>query len=90
MLKEILQEIAKGRGYSRAGLARRLDISEDVLEQMMRDLARKGYLAPLSPTQETACGGCSLHQACAGCPVDKVSTPSGWVLTAKGRRVTDD
>jgi Mn-dependent DtxR family transcriptional regulator len=61
MLKELLQEIAEGQGYSRAGLARRLDISEDALEQMLHDLARKGYLAPLTSTQKTSCSGCSLR-----------------------------
>jgi hypothetical protein len=92
MLKQILQEIANGYGHSQSTLARRLDISEGLLAQMMNELARKGYLAPLAnETREKigACQGCKLHAACAGCAINKPPMLAGWVLTAKGRRAAE-
>ncbi len=98
MLKQILQEIANGYGHSQSSLARRLDISEGLLAQMMTDLARKGYLAPLATepleTMEKmekagACQGCKLRAACAGCAINKHPLLAGWALTAKGRRAAE-
>ena len=95
MLKQILQEIANGYGYSQSSLARKLDISEGLLAQMMEDLAHKGYLAPLATesmgTMGTtkkagACSGCNLRAACSGCAINENPPLAGWVLTAKGRR----
>lgn len=101
MLKQILQEIANGYGHSQSTLARRLDISEGLLAQMMNELARKGYLAPLAnetlekmeATEKMekagACQGCKLHAACAGCAINKQPLLAGWVLTAKGRQAAE-
>ena len=97
-MKQIIQEIANGYGHSQSSLARRLDISEGLLAQMMEDLARKGYLAPIvNETMGTmgtmekigACQRCELHAACAGCAIDKHPLLAGWVLTAKGRRAAE-
>ncbi|MFP4393871.1 MAG: winged helix-turn-helix transcriptional regulator [Anaerolineales bacterium] len=98
MLKQILREIADGYGRSKSSLARRLDISEGLLSQMMNDLARRGYLAPLAPesmgttgTTEKAgaCQGCKLSAACSSCAINKQPLLAGWVLTAKGRRAAE-
>jgi DNA-binding HxlR family transcriptional regulator len=88
MLKQILKELARGRGYSRADLAQRLDISEGMLAQMMEELAHKGYLAPL--VTPSACGGCSSGSGCKACPLhthEQAPASRVWVLTPKGRRM---
>jgi hypothetical protein len=85
MLKKILQEMSTGNVYSRADLARRLGVSEGLLAQMMEDLARKGYLAPLTAALD--CGGCSRcngRKVCNGCGSSEATMPKGWALTAKG------
>jgi hypothetical protein len=86
MLRKVLQAMSTGDVHSHAGLARRLDISEGLLLQMMEDLARKGYLATLGTSLDCdGCGGCSGRQTCNGRRSGKASTIKGWTLTAKGR-----
>ena len=87
MLKKVLEEIASSTGSSITSLAQQLDVSEGLLTQMMEDLARKGYLAPLVTASDTGCNGC------AGCAVKKPNpccpqitshASKGWMLTEKG------
>jgi hypothetical protein len=87
MFKEILQEIAEGRGTSRAALARRLELSEDALAQMLNHLVRKGYLAPLTSEASSPCHGCGIRQACSACPDGSPPPSQGWILTDKGQRL---
>jgi len=81
MLRELLQLIAEGGTRTRTELARELGVSEGLVEQMLEDLARMGYLRPVA-------GGCDAH--CAACPLAKtcaVGTPTRiWALTEKGLR----
>jgi hypothetical protein len=82
VLKQVLQEMSKGNVHSRADLARRLGTSEGLLSQVMEDLARKGYLAPLAtPSDWSGCGG---GKACNGCGSSGTTIFKGWALTAKG------
>jgi hypothetical protein len=89
MLTKVLQTLASGSVTSHADLARRLDVSEDMLTHMLGDLVRKGYVTSPSDVAEDqgcrgSCGGC---KSCHGCPSGTVSSPRGWTLTAKGRRL---
>ena len=81
MLRKLLQQVAEGGVRTRAELARKLGVSEGLVEQMLEDLARMGYLRPVA-------GGCDAH--CAACPLAKtcaVGTPTRiWALTEKGLR----
>ena len=88
MLKTVLQEIYAGRARSHAELAQRLGFSEGMLMQMIAELVRKGYLAPVAA--RTGGGGCSGCGSAKRCPVarpDRAPTSRQWVLTAKGRNV---
>ncbi len=90
MLKALVQELAQGGGASRAELARRLDVSEGLVSQLLEDLTRRGYLAPLAPPSACGgCNGCGLRKAGAGCGTAASPPLTGWQLTAKGRRWLD-
>jgi len=81
MLRELIGVIAEGQAHSQVELARRLGVSEGLVERMLRDLARMGYLTPME-------GGCA--DQCAACPLARmciVGRPRrAWVLTEKGQR----
>ena len=76
----MLQLVAEGGVHSYATLTRRLGVSKGLLEQMLRDLARMGYIAPVGGACDTSqCHHCPLGGSCATDTQGNV-----WVLTAKG------
>jgi predicted ArsR family transcriptional regulator len=81
MLERLLSQVSQGGVHSYADLARQLAVSEELLEQMLQDLARMGYLRPVAD-------GCGIH--CAGCPQTKDCATGGparvWALTGKSRQ----
>jgi DNA-binding Lrp family transcriptional regulator len=60
MLDQLLQKLARGGTHSYVDLTRALGVSEELLQQMIEDLARMGYLK--------AVGG-NCHASCEDCPV---------------------
>ena len=93
MLKEVLREMANGNVRSQADLARRLDIDQTMLSHMMRELTMRGYLTPLAASDDAPSDGCSLGcSGCKGCAIGagQPTTPNGWVLTEKGRRLAGE
>lgn len=86
-MKALVQELVQGGGASRAELARRLDVSEGLISQLLEDLTRRGYLVPLATTSACeSCSGCTLRKAGDGCGTAASPPLTGWQLTAKGRR----
>jgi predicted ArsR family transcriptional regulator len=88
MLTTILQKMAVSAVLNRADLAKQLGISEDLLERMLEDLARKGYLTSLAAAggeNHHSCGGCSSCKSCTAGSAGHNQTFTGWTLTAKGR-----
>ena len=80
MLKRLLQLVAEGGVHSYTTLADQLGVSKGLLEQMLQDLARMGYIAPLGGGCDTSqCHHCPLGGSCATHAQGNV-----WVLTAKG------
>jgi predicted ArsR family transcriptional regulator len=78
MLERLLSLLGQGGVHSYADLARQLDVSEELLEQMLEDLARMGYLRPLADGCETHCAGCRMAETCA------VGNPTRvWTLTSR-------
>jgi len=80
MIEQLLQTVARGGVHSYEDLMARLSISPPLLEMMLEDLVRLGYLRPVD-------GGCDSH--CTGCSISGCSiTGSGrlWTLTDKGAR----
>jgi len=79
-LQKLLELVAEGGVHSYADLARQLGVSEGLLEQMIEDLARMGYLRPVAGSCESQCTGCPLAETCA------IGGPTRvWTLTEKGQ-----
>jgi len=80
VIDQLLRFLTEGSALSYDDLARRLSISIPLLEMMLEDLSRLGYLRPV----DTECGG---H--CAGCSIGSCSIKGPgrlWALTDKGAR----
>ncbi len=82
MLMDLLERVGRGGIQRPADLAAELEVSSSLVEQMLLDLERMGYL-------KNIVGGCS-PSSCAHCgascslPVQKVG--QAWTLTSKGAR----
>jgi len=81
MLEELLQYVARGGVHSTWDLLQHFSISEAMLEAMLEDLARRGYLHRV----EVGCDG----GRCSSCS-NKICSITGpgqvWSLTDKGSR----
>lgn len=80
MLERVLASVAEGGLRSMGELARQLDVSEALVETMLRDLARRGYLREVKGCRQ-ACDHCSSN-GCVSFVPDKI-----WALTATGDRL---
>jgi hypothetical protein len=80
VIEQLLGMIAEGGVHSYEELAQRLSISQPLLEAMLEDLARLGYLSAVQAGCSGHCNGCSTS----GCSV--VGTGRLWTLTDKGAR----
>jgi predicted ArsR family transcriptional regulator len=78
-LQRLLELVAEGGLRSYADLARELGVSEELVGQMIEDLARRGYLRPVAGNCEGHCAGCPLAETCA------IGGPTRvWALTEGG------
>ena len=78
MLEQLLQLVAQGGVHSYADLTTRLSISQPLLEAMLEDLARLGYLRAVDAGCEGHCTGCA-HDGCS------IAGPGRlWTLTTRG------
>ncbi len=90
MLERLLDLLAIGGVYTPGELAACLGVSDGLLDQMLTDLSRMGYLrqvgemacAPSPAPASSSCGGCALVGTCA------VGKSGGrvWALTGKALR----
>lgn len=89
MLEQLLKVLAEGGIHTPGQLATRLDVSEKLMDHMLADLARMGYLRSVAsgtcqalPGDTGPCAACPLAGACA------VGDPGGqvWALTQKAFR----
>lgn len=80
MIEQLLTIVAEGGIHSYDELAQRLSISQPLLEAMLEDLSRLGYLSTVQDGCEGHCTGCSMS----GCSV--VGRGRLWTLTNKGTR----
>jgi len=79
MLERLLRTVAQGGTHTCADLADTLGVGEGLLQQMIEDLARMGYLRALGESCQAECEGCSMSGICA------IGSPGqAWSLTEKG------
>ena len=79
MLNQLLELLRAGGTRRVTDLAHELDTTPMLVEAMLEDLGRMGYLRRVGGTCGEGCGGCSLAGLC--------SVGSGgqvWTLTEKG------
>ncbi|MCC7130953.1 MAG: hypothetical protein B6D39_06175 [Anaerolineae bacterium UTCFX2] len=65
MLEKLLAEIRSSGTTHPAVLASRLNISLGMVQAMLADLERMGYLQSIDVCQQTACSHCSFSDLCA-------------------------
>lgn len=80
MLEDLLRQLGRGGVQSYQDLASALSISEPLLEAMLENLARLGYLRPVASCSDQACHSCSGG----GCSVQGQGRL--WSLTERGLR----
>lgn len=80
MIDQLLRLVAEGGVHSYEDLTDHLSISQPLLEMMLEDLGRLGYLRAVGDGCGGHCGGCAVG----GC---SISGPGRlWTLTEKGTR----
>lgn len=84
MLKQVLRIVAQGGIHTRRELAQRLDVGEELLQQMIEELARLGYLKPVVGDCDDRCAGCPFAAECAIGGAGRI-----WTLTGKGVGVVE-
>ena len=64
MFEQLLKHIQGGGTTSVAALARQLAVSEALVEQMLAELERLGYLRAVDSCGQAGCTGCPQSAAC--------------------------
>ncbi len=66
MLMDLLREIGQSKAFSKSQLSKKLNISETMVEDLLGQLIRMGYLTEDlgSPSCETYCGRCPYAKSC--------------------------
>ena len=85
MLARLLALIAEGNLHTPGDLAAALGVNRELVEAMLAELQRQGYLAPPPPSCPGACAACPLQAACS--PVE-TSTGGIKVLAPRADRRT--
>ncbi|MFA5576769.1 MAG: FeoC-like transcriptional regulator [Tissierellaceae bacterium] len=83
MLKKVLYEISKSRLYSPSSIAKKLNISEALVEDIIGQLIRMGYVSQddTSPTCDSKCSSCAYASVCNTVTIKTLSiTPKGRAL----------
>ena len=80
MIDQLLILVAEGGVHSYEDLTRHLSISQPLLEMMLEDLGRLGYLRAVGNGCGGHCGGCAVG----GCSI--AGPGQLWTLTEKGSR----
>jgi primosomal protein N' len=80
-LAVLLRELASGRPLSLDDLARAADAPPDLLEQMLLDLERAGYVRRVDCAQANHCADCPSAAACVDHTGGRI-----WAVTDKGFR----
>jgi hypothetical protein len=80
MIEQLLRFLTEGGVHSYEALAQRLSISIPLLEMMLEDLSRLGYLRPVDSDCGAHCTSCSIGSC-------SITGPGRlWALTDKGAK----
>jgi hypothetical protein len=81
MLEKLLRLVATGGVHSHAVLVRELGVTEALLDSMIEELVRLGYLRLAEGTCPSRCEGCPRSDTCGIGGGGRL-----WVLTERGTR----
>ncbi|MGC9400183.1 MAG: hypothetical protein ACP5HM_13735 [Anaerolineae bacterium] len=83
MLRELLRVLAADEGIQTpVDVARALDVAPALVEDMIRQLVRQGYLSPSGQCQ-AGCAACPLKSACGA----RHQQTRFWTLTPKAKHL---
>jgi predicted ArsR family transcriptional regulator len=77
----LLRRLASGTAQTIVQLATELDVDRELLEQMLLDLERAGYLRIVRGCADGRCRSCDLQALCTLGQPQRV-----WLVTEKGSR----
>ncbi|MCR1898792.1 FeoC-like transcriptional regulator [Irregularibacter muris] len=71
MLKDVLREINELSGFSKSTIAKNLNIPQGMVDDVINQLTRMGYLDEIvgSPSCDTPCHSCPYSRSCNTPPV---------------------
>jgi hypothetical protein len=84
MLSQLLELLRAGGTRRVADLARELDTTPALIEVMLEDLTRMGYLERMGGDCTEECGTCPMAGLCAAGSSLKEGSGQLWVLTEGG------
>ncbi|GEM_PF-2856619 len=84
LMQCLLAHLVDGQSMNLLDLANSLEISRELLEQMLWDLERGGYIRQMQNACADGCQGCAHQRVCRAAPGGRI-----WVVTEKGRRVAE-
>jgi len=85
MLGNLLNLLQEGGTRRISDLASKLDTTPELVEAMLEDLARMGYVKRLTASCSEKCSGCPMSEMCAaGGSLQSGSEGEIWVLTERG------
>ncbi len=64
MLKQLLDRLTGGGTWTVESLAEELDVTPALVETMLDDLTRRGYLKPVQSGCSGACASCTMSKGC--------------------------
>ncbi len=87
VLQQMLRLLSSGGIHTMDEAARRLGVSQGLVEAMAEDLARRGYLAALNTGCGMSCAGCGAADSCG--ITASASSSRLLALTAAGRAAAE-
>ena len=79
MLEKLLDLLKQGGSHRVVDLAKYLDTTLLLVDTMLEDLGRMGYIRPMEASCGASCDSCAMSGLCASGSSGRV-----WVLTEKG------
>ncbi|MCJ7736512.1 MAG: FeoC-like transcriptional regulator [Anaerolineae bacterium] len=79
MLEKLLDLLKQGGSHRVVDLAKYLDTTLPLVDTMLEDLGRMGYIRPMEASCGASCDSCAMSGLCASGSSGRV-----WVLTEKG------
>ena len=84
LLEGLLAILSRGRASTLDDLAREIDASSELIEHMLDQLARAGYIRAVGGSCAGQCAGCGYGRGCAEAHNRRI-----WIVTDRARMAAD-